>query len=333
MDTARPSALYAVQRPRLQWSARLAADELRELDGGLEVAEVLQDLGRFVTDAGEGWFTDAEASEEAEVWLALLSAAGLRAPALTRFLALLVKGAGASSPPPAGEAPPANPLEAAARLARSDDQARPALWRALHQGSVHIPVLHHDLILPGGKARFRLLAVPIGGSAVVLGFTTEQHLDALAPEAGRIEAKGEELAGVWPEEHWLVLDAGTPHAVLLAPSEVTGLPDGPTQLLPPPEAVVITPGHRADGRWPPVVAALRDAGATRAAWATIRAPSGPGEPREVVAVVADDPASAGAALLRALAGPAHLGWAFLPVDPVAPHPLAEAVLSQGLPWP
>jgi hypothetical protein len=83
---------------------------------------------------------------------------------------------------------------------------------------------------PDEHAIFRFVTMEIGGEIAILGFTTEERLDLVAPDepVGRVEPIGEELAAIWPEDHWLILNPGFELSTVLRPEEIRALPDGPT---------------------------------------------------------------------------------------------------------
>lgn len=127
------------------------------------------------------------------------------------------------------EPEPSNPLERAVEAVLADPNARPALWKALWYGSLFLPVADVDFD-HDDHAVFRFVTMEIGGDIAILGFTTEERLDLVAPDepVGRVEPTGEELAAIWPEGHWLILNPGFELSTVLSPAEIRGLPDGPT---------------------------------------------------------------------------------------------------------
>lgn len=92
-------------------------------------------------------------------------------------------------------------------------------------------------------AAFRFVTMEIGGEIAILGFTTEERLDLVAPDdpVGRVEPIGQELAAIWPEDHWLILNPGFALSTVLSPAEIRGLPNGPTVMVPEDAEFEITP--------------------------------------------------------------------------------------------
>jgi hypothetical protein len=126
-------------------------------------------------------------------------------------------------------------MEAASR----DDTIRPALWQALYDGEIVLPVVAYELVRPEGP-NFQFLSAPFGDAPLVLGFATEERLDAHLPpgsEVSRVVPLGRDLAKFWPVGHWLMINAGYTNNVVLSPWEIAGLPKGPRSELPNPRAV------------------------------------------------------------------------------------------------
>lgn len=205
--------------------------------------------------------------------------------ALRMLASLTPEGADEERPEPE----PSTPLERAVAAVIDDPAARPALWKSLWYGSIFLPVADVDFD-HDEHAVFRFVTMEIGGEIAILGFTTEERLDLVAPDepVGRVEPIGEELAAIWPDDHWLILNPGFELSTVLSPAEIQGLPNGPTVTVPEEaEYRLETPPHdsaRVDAlqrakRSVPGVLALH--------WAVLR-PAPPGQHRNVLVVVTDD---------------------------------------------
>ena len=256
--------------------------------------EVLEMVGDFLASTLVGEMASGEIRHEARMWLEMaLAGWPFQSPTalvLLRALCML-----AELPPEAGDAeqpdPPAGtPLERAIDAVLADPAARPALWKALWYGTIFLPVA--DVDFDGDEhAVFQFVTVDVGGEPAILGFTTEERLDLVAPDepVGRVEPTGEELARLWPENHWLILNPGFSVSTVLSAGEVKGLPDGPTVFVP--EALPYS--LEAPPADDPRLGALRDArrmveGVSELHWAVLR-PDPPGKVRDVLVVRASDP--------------------------------------------
>jgi hypothetical protein len=132
-----------------------------------------------------------------------------------------------------------------------DDRARPALWRALYEGEIVLPVVAYELVRPEGP-NFQFLSAPFGDAPLVLGFTTEERFQHLMPpgsEVSQVVPLGRDLPKIWPQGHWLMINAGYTNNVVLSPWEIMGLPDGPRSELPQPRAVDLQPPAEDDERF------------------------------------------------------------------------------------
>jgi hypothetical protein len=186
------------------------------------------------------------------------------------------------------EPEPSTPLERALAATLADPSARPALWKALWFGSIYLPVASVDFD-HDEHAVFRFVTMDIGGEPAILGFTTEARLDLVAPPepVGRVEPIGEELAAIWPDGHWLVLNPGFELSTVLSPAEIQGLPDGPALLVPQEATYRLTPPPPGDARAEALQRARRSVpGVVELHWAVLR-PEPPGRERDVLVVTAD----------------------------------------------
>jgi hypothetical protein len=195
----------------------MVADYLRTcLSGAIPPSLVANEARTWMEVALSGWPFDSPTA------LTLLRA-------LRMLSSLTPEGADAERPEPE----PSTPLERAVAAVLADPAARPALWKALWFGTIFLPVadvnFDHD-----EHAVFRFVTLEIGGEPAILGFTTEQRLDLVAPDepVGRVEPTGEELAALWPDGHWLILNPGFGLSTVLSPAEIQGLPEGPTVTVP-----------------------------------------------------------------------------------------------------
>lgn len=195
--------------------------------------DILEMLAEYFRTCLTGAIPPSLVANEARAWIEVgLSGWPFDSPTvLTLFRALRMlasltpEGAHDERPDPE----PSNPLERAVAAVLADPTARPALWKALWYGSIFLPVADVDFE-QDEHAIFRFVTMEIGGEIAILGFTTEERLDLVAPDepVGRVEPIGEELAAIWPEDHWLILNPGFELSTVLRPAEIRALPDGPT---------------------------------------------------------------------------------------------------------
>jgi hypothetical protein len=318
------------------------------LDPELFDPQTLTDLLEFLRHSRRGMLTAAEMVEEATMWKTLLRAGwppeAADQIAVAHAVGLLAV-VPAPEPEPAAPRPvePANEIERAMTAVALDERSRPALWRAIYDGDVVLPVVAYELVRPEG-ANFQFLAAPIGDTPVILGFATEERFDALLPEGSqvsRVLAPGRDLPKFWPAGHWLMINAGYEGHVTLSPWEVAGLPDGGRAELPHPRAVTIAAPDAGD------VVGVGDlvAGAVarldeveRVCWARVRPRTGGEHSRwqDVLVVTASSPApEAEGAAVQALTAalPPDLFSRAIVVGRQAHlrHPFIEAVVAAGRP--
>jgi hypothetical protein len=214
------------------------------LDPAVFDQQTLGDLLEFLRHSRKGLLTAREIADEAAMWVQLVAAGWPAAAADFEAVALAVDvlaavPAPAAVPPTLRTVEPANDIERALAAVATDERARPQLWQAVHAGDVVLPVVAYELVRPEG-ANFQFLAAPIGDTPLVLGFATEERFDALLPpgsQVSRVLAPGRDLHKFWPAGHWLMINAGYEHHVVLSPWEIAGLPDGGRAELPHPRAV------------------------------------------------------------------------------------------------
>ena len=257
--------------------------------------EALEALGDFLTMCCNGVLLPSQIRNHARMWLEVAlsgwpldsSTALTLLRALRMLTEMVPEDADVDQPdPPAG-----TPLERAIDAVIADPAARPALWKALWYGTIFLPVAEVDFD-SDEHAVFRFVTLDVGGEPAILGFTTEERLDVVAPEdepVGRVEPTGEELARLWPDDHWLILNPGFSVSTVLSPGEVKGLPDGPTVLVPEDHSYPLQAPATDDPR----LTALREArhgvqGVAELHWAVLR-PEPPGRTRDVLVVRPDDP--------------------------------------------
>ena len=285
--------------------------------------EVLETIGFFLVASSNGAMAPWDIRNEARMYLELALAgwpfASPTALALLHALRRLAEFTPETPGAPALDPPAGTPLERAIDAVLTDPANRPALWKALWYGTIFLPVAEVDFD-GDEQAVFRFVTVQVGGEPAILGFSTEQRLDLVAPAepVGRVEPTGEELARLWPEDHWLMLNPGFSVSVVLSPAEVKGLPDGPTVFVPGdlPYSVEAPPAD--DDR----LLALRDARATvdgvsELHWALIR-PAPPGRLRDVLVVRATDPRQSQAVIASVSAAATGAGFGSALVLAVTP---------------
>jgi hypothetical protein len=269
------AALRAVlQRQRNSHNARPDVP----LDPELFDRQTLRDLGEFLRHTRQGMLTRQEIVQEARLWRELLALgwpgeAG-DAPVLARAIGLLTSLPDAEwEPTPLIPVEPANELERVMAAVAADESARPALWRALWESEVVLPVVAYELIRPEG-AHLQFLAGPFDRAPLVMGFAVEERFDALLTPGtwvSRVTPLGRDLPRFWPEGHWLALNPGYENHVVLSPWEIMGLPDAPRTELPHPRAAQIEPVDADDPRIPALVEVLRGLPAIdHVTWARVR---------------------------------------------------------------
>jgi hypothetical protein len=226
-----------------------------DLDDRLLTPWTLTDLVEFLRHTRHGVLTRHEIAEEAGLWRDLLRLAWPQAAqdasAINRAIEVLASLPDAGPEPlPVIPVEPVNELERAMARAAGDDTARPALWQALHDGEVVLPVVAYELIRPEG-ANFQFLSAPLEQAPLVLGFAAEDRFDALLPggsPVSRVVPLGRTLPRFWPEGHWLMLNPTYANQVVLSPWEIAGLPHGSRSELPHPRAVQVEPADEHDRR-------------------------------------------------------------------------------------
>jgi len=291
--------------------------------------QTLADLLAFLQDARGGRLSPEEVAYEAALWQQLVDvgwpAVGPGSP-VEQAVALLADV-------PADD-DPANPLEDAMAAVTRDEAARPALWQALYEGQLVLP-----LVRPGG-ADLQFLSAPTDDARLVLGFATEARFDTLLPdgaEMSRVLAPGPDLPKIWPAGHWLMINPGHATKVVLSPGEVTGLPHGERRELPHPRSVEVAPPEDDDGRALLLSAATVAVGGCRLVhWARLRRRDAPEHApwRDALVVTAADGADQDAVVraLRSVLPPAVFPSPVVVgrrADLV--HPLVDAVVADGRP--
>jgi hypothetical protein len=255
--------------------------------------ETLEMMGDYLGTCLTGAIPPSLVANEARTWIEVgLAGWPFESPiALTllrafRMLASLTPEDAHDERP---EPEPSNPLERAMAAVLSDPTARPALWKALWYGSIFLPVadvdFEHD-----EHAVFRFVTMEVGGDIAILGFTTEERLDLVAPDepVGRVEPIGEELAAIWPQDHWLILNPGFELSTVLSPAEVRGLPDGPTVTIPEDVAFEITAPPAGSPRLAGLERAKRAVPGVLALHWALLAPQPAGRNRDVLVVTPDE---------------------------------------------
>lgn len=271
------SAMVAVRRRRS--AVRRPATEV-PLDPEVFDQQTLSDLLEFLRHSRNGLLSADEIVHEARQWAQLVDAgwpaeAGDIEPVALAIELLTAVPAPEVVPEPPRPVEPANDIERALVAVAADERARPQLWRAVHEGDVVLPVVAYELVRPEGP-NFQFLAAPIGDTPLVLGFATEERFDALLPpgsQVSRVLAPGKDLHKFWPAGHWLMINAGYEHHVVLSPWEIAGLPHGGRSELPHPRAVDIAAPADDDRAelLAGIVADLARAGAvTEVRWARVR---------------------------------------------------------------
>ena len=199
--------------------------------------ETLEMVAEYLRTCLTGAIPPSLVANEARTWLEVaLSGWPFESPTaltLLRAFRMLAGLTPEDADEPWKEPEPSTPLERAVAAVIADPAARPGLWKALWYGSIFLPVAEADFE-DEEHATFRFVTLEIGGDLAIVGFTTEARLDLVAPDepVGRVEPIGEELAAIWPDDHWLILNPGFELSVILSAAEVRGLPDGPTVTIP-----------------------------------------------------------------------------------------------------
>lgn len=300
------------------------------LDPELLDRQTLRDLGEFLRHTRHGMLTRQEVVQEARLWYELLAlgwpADARDAPVVAQAVELLTNLPDAElEPVTLTPVEPANELERVMATVARDESARPALWRALWDGELVLPVVAYELIRPEG-AHFQFLTLPYDRTPLVFGFAADERFDALlAPGArvSRVTPLGRDLPRFWPEGHWLMLNPGYENQVVLSPWEIAGLPDAPRTELPDPRAAEIEPVDEDDPRLPALVEVLaRLPEIDHVHWARIRpvrdADRTPWQDVVVVTVVPRAPGGTGGARGAGGAGPGEPTSPISPAVPISP---------------
>lgn len=305
--------------------------------------QTLGDLHDFLRDARRGLLPADEVAQEAQMWQQLVDVAWPHPRAgdspVEQAVAMLATGPGAAASPALAPVEPANELEEALAAVVRDEATRPALWQALHDGEVVLPVVPIDLARAEG-VNLQFLSAPTGDSPLVLGFATEERYNALLPEGSevsRVLAPGRDLPRIWPTGHGLMLNAGYENGVVLSPGEVTGLPHGGRSELPHPRSVtIVAPSDGDEDRAVLLTAAAATVpGCEELAWACVRRRGVPDHApwRDVLVVTAttsaDDQAVVVQALEAALPVTVFPNAVVVGRDADLVHPLVEAVVAAG----
>lgn len=328
------AAIGEIRQHRRRWPAEQAADGP---DPVVFDKETLGDLLAFLRDARRGLLTPDELAHEARIWQKLVdvgwTASSGDSPVEQALDMLAGAPHGLLGPPTPTQVEPANEVERCLAAVVEDDTARPALWQALHQGELVLPVVATE----AGNLQF--LCAPASEQPLVFGFATEERFDALLPtgsEISRVLAPGGDLPKIWPAGHWLMVNPGYTNSVVLSPSEVTGLPHGPLSELPHPRTVTVAAPTPADEERAVLLAAavVSVPGCAKATWALVRPRSAPGGSpwRDVVVVEAAggyDQNTVVPAMREALPASVFPSAAVLGCDADLVHPLVEAVREAG----
>lgn len=313
------------------------------LDSTVLHPQVLRDLLEFLQVSRRGLYTAGEMAQEAGMWRQIVDTAwpaeARDASTVRRAVDLLaaVPAERQARPKPI-PVEPVNELERAMAAVVADESCRPALWRALHDGDVVLPVVAYELIRPEG-ANFQFMAIPYGETPLVLGFATAERFDSQLPpgsQVSRVLAPGRDLSKFWPAGHWLMINPGYANSVVLSPWEITGLPHGGRSELPHPRAVQLAAPEEDDERAEPLVDMVTSLPAVdQVWWARVRprrspaqapwqdvlivsAPTGPSEADETAAAHALSVALPPGAFPRAIV---------IGRQADAEHPFIEAALT------
>jgi hypothetical protein len=312
------------------------------LDRSVFDAQTLRDLQEFLTHARRGLLTAREMAQEAKMWVQIVEAGW---PGDARDAEVVIRGVDLLSdvpvdftPPPLTEVEPANALEWAMVAVNQDNRTRQALWKALYEGEIVLPVVAYELVRPEGP-NFQFLNAPFGDAPLVLGFATEERFDALLPpgsEVSKVVPLGRDLPKFWPQGHWLMINAGYTNNVVISPWEIFGLPDGPRSELPKPRAVDLEAPADDDDRWGVLVDAVaRVDEVDHVYWARVRPAKGnPDAPwQDVLVVVAaagpgeSSEARATRALASSLPPEAFRKAAVIARQRQLKHPFIEAAVA------
>lgn len=304
--------------------------------------ETLGDLLAFLRDARRGLLAPGELMDEARIWQKLVDVGWTvsSGDSLVEKVLALLAGApsGLAEPSARREVEPANDLERSLAAVVDDDTARPALWQALHDGELVLPVVANEATRAKGP-NLQFLCAPGGEQPLVFGFASEERFDALLPEGAevsRVLAPGSDVPKIWPAGHWLMVNPGYANSVVLSPAEMTGLPHGPREELPHPRDQVVRPPGDGDEERAMLVAAavVAVAGCEELTWALMRPRKAPAHSpwRDVVVVEAADDRDQAAvvhAVTVALPESVFPSAVVVAGDADLVHPLVTAVLEAG----
>lgn len=300
--------------------------------------DVMVMIGEYLEASVGGALTNSQIRNEALTWLEVALAGWPFDSDIARTLvATFVELAGLPADPAPEITGPAvrTPIERALQAAIADPTARPALWKALWYGTIFLPVAGVDFDADDAAA-FRFVALDIGGEPTILGFTTEERLDLVTPDepVGRVEPTGEELARLWPEDHWLVLNPGFDLSTVLSPAEIRGLPGGPTVFVPEDLQGTVEAPTTEEHQLRALQEARRSVtGISALHWAVVRPDQAGAKPRDVLVIDVEadgKPLSVLAAFIEAAASSGFENAVVLLADPGNEASLCSMVRSSGL---
>lgn len=275
--------------------------------------ETMDMVGEFLGSCLLDELLASEIRTEARMWLEVALAGwpfdSPTARAIVRALGALTEFAPQEGEDPLPEPPATTPLERAVEAVATDPAARPALWKALWYGTVFLPVADVDFD-DDEHAVFRFVTVDIDGEPAILAFTTEERLDLVgaAEPVGRIEPTGEELARLWPDNHWMILNPGFRLSTVLSDAEIKGLPAGPTVLVPDGESLGLTSPVSDDPRLVALSEARHSvAGVSELHWAQFR-PDPLAKARDLLVVRVSEPRRSQAILASFSAAASRAGF-------------------------